>query len=263
MKGKKKNKKKPIIVSVIVTLILALGASFSWYLFSKSTHGDTKDLQIMTPYFLYLLNPDDKTSLQFAVGNIHPGETKQIVICVSNKRPEDSTEEAIDIARKSNFNYDLEFIYTENLKVKYDIYELEKNPYTSQDTIPEGGIAVEGIENAYWTKRAYEDTANPGTTFTSPLTVTSDVTEDRHESVFGPDTAGSGYADIINKGKYRLYQYDGNGKELALKYDNEYEYDYYLIEIGWQDGVNFSEYTKETDLLYVVVNAKQPKPIAD
>ena len=79
--------------------------------------------------------------------------------------------------------------------------------------------------------------------------------------LFGSDGTG-----IFNKGKYFLYQNDTNGNPLALEYKNsdgvsQYEYDYYLLEISWQDGVDFSKYTKETDLVYVVVNAKQPKPV--
>jgi len=60
-----------------------------------------------------------------------------------------------------------------------------------------------------------------------------------------------------------LYQEDGQAKPepLGLEYKNEeYEFDYYLIEVTWKDGITFNDYTKETDLLYVVVNAKQPLP---
>jgi hypothetical protein len=50
------------------------------------------------------------------------------------------------------------------------------------------------------------------------------------------------------------YHIDENGL-------GSYEYDYYLIEIKWQDINNFDDYKKETDLVYVVVNAKQPRPV--
>ena len=48
---------------------------------------------------------------------------------------------------------------------------------------------------------------------------------------------------------------------MHLTYKNsKYEYDYYLIEMSWKENANFSDNAKETDLLYVVVNAKQPEP---
>ena len=252
--SKKKKKKKPVIVAAVVTMLLAMVATFSWYLFNKDSHADTKDIKIMTPYFLYLMNPDDKTSLQFSVGNIHPGEVKQVVICVSNKKPDDVSDGSVDIARESKFNYDLEFVHTENLKVNYDIYELQKDSYTNKADIPSNGILVDGVDGVYWTKM--ETGGN-----TNPLTHTKDETTSRLNTVFPEGTDG-----VFNKGKYLLYQYDSNGVQMGLEYkddgtDKKYEFDYYLVEISWEKNVNFSEYTKETDLLYVIVNAKQPKPV--
>lgn len=252
--SKKKKKKKPVIIAAVVTMLLAMVATFSWYLFNKDSHADTKDIKIMTPYFLYLLNPDDKTSLQFSVGNIHPGEVKQVVICVSNKKPDDVSDGSVDIARESKFNYDLEFVHTENLKVNYDIYELQKDSYTDTADIPSSGILVDGVDGAYWTKMETDGNVNP-------LTPTKDETTSRLNTVFPEGTDG-----VFNKGKYLLYQYDSNGVQMGLEYkdngtDKKYEFDYYLVEISWEKNVNFSEYTKETDLLYVIVNAKQPKPI--
>lgn len=252
--SKKKKKKKPVIIAAVVTMLLAMVATFSWYLFNKDSHADTKDIKIMTPYFLYLLNPDDKTSLQFSVGNIHPGEVKQVVICVSNKKPDDVSDGSVDIARESKFNYDLEFVHTENLKVNYDIYELQKDSYTDTADIPSNGILVDGVDGVYWTKMETDGNVNP-------LTPTKDETTSRLNTVFPEGTDG-----VFNKGKYLLYQYDSNGVQMGLEYkddgtDKKYEFDYYLVEISWEKNVNFSEYTKETDLLYVIVNAKQPKPV--
>lgn len=252
--SKKKKKKKPVIIAAVVTMLLAMVATFSWYLFNKDSHADTKDIKIMTPYFLYLLNPDDKTSLQFSVGNIHPGEVKQVVICVSNKKPDDVSDGSVDIARESKFNYDLEFVHTENLKVNYDIYELQKDSYTDTADIPSNGILVDGVDGVYWTKMETDGNVNP-------LTPTKDETTSRLNTVFPEGTDG-----VFNKGKYLLYQYDSNSVQMGLEYkdngtDKKYEFDYYLVEISWEKNVNFSEYTKETDLLYVIVNAKQPKPV--
>lgn len=253
--GKRKYK-KPIIITMMIICILALAVTYSWYLYSRDNHADSKDVQIMTPYFLYLLNPDDKNSLQLSVGNIHPGEVKQVVFCVSNKKPDDVTDSSIDIARESKFNYDLEFIYTQNLLVNYDIYELQKSDYTDESDIPDDGIVVEGIDSVYWQKMKNDDE-----TTAKPLKFTKDETAARLNELFRDDTSG-----IFNKGKYLLYQKDTNGNPLGLEYKNingvhKYEYDYYLLEISWQEGVDFSKYTKETDLVYVVVNAKQPEPV--
>ncbi len=261
-------RKTPVIVSVIITIFIALSISFSWYLFTKDNHADTDGLEVMAPYFLYLLNPDDRTSLEFSVGNIHPGETKQVVICVSNKIPEG--EEGIDIARESMFNYDLEFIYTENLKVNYDVYELKKEFYTSLEDIPEDGILVEEISDSskvYWKKlSALQENPDPNDTKVYPLNITRDATDDRLSSVFPASDGGT--EGVFNTGKYILYQYDSQNVAMGLeyKYDDDgnaqYEFDYYLVEISWQADVTFNDYTKETDLVYVVVNAKQPEPIA-
>lgn len=258
---KRLGKKKLIYLAILVAGFLAYEFSFAWYRFSSDEHAETDSIEIMTPYFLYLMNSDDQTSLQFSVGNLHPGEVKQIVICVSNKRPVDVTDSSIDIARVSEFAYDLEFVYTENLAVNYDIYELDKSSYVDEAEIPEGGILVEDVNGFFWTKKKYADVTDPDnpTDITKKLVPDKDVTETRLESVFG--VSESGYDHIFNHGRYMLYQKDGNGEALGLKYDVDYEYDYYLIEITWKDGVNFSEYTKETDLLYVIVNAKQPKPL--
>lgn len=248
--------KKLIVISLIITVFLVFGTSFGWYLFTKDNHADRLDAEIMAPYFLYLLNPDDEYSLQFSVGNIHPGETKEIVICVSNKRPTDVSDNSIDIARESKFNYDLEFIYTENLPVNYKIYELNKHNMSDSGNYSEDSIVVEGVEDFYWNKNDARKNSD-GTP--KPLSITKNVTDERLSQVFGQEDISG----VVNKGNYLLYQEDGQAKPepLGLEYKNEeYEFDYYLIEVTWKDGISFNDYTKETDLLYVVVNAKQPLP---
>lgn len=254
--------KKPFFIVISMILFIAIGGSFAWYLLSGQKHkADTDELKIMSPYFLYLLNPDDSSSLQFSVGNIHPGEVKQVVICVSNQKPTDSVETVIDIAKDSDFNYDLEFIYTENLPLDYKVYELTKNSYDESDEVPDGSILIEDVDDFYWTKRLASDS--------STVTNLSDknVSEERWEAVFNVDTNGDGtidksdYSGVENKGQYLLFQTDAIGAELHLTYKNsKYEYDYYLIEMSWKENANFSDNAKETDLLYVVVNAKQPEP---
>lgn len=241
--------KKPFFIVILLIMFLLVGGTFAWYLvFGIKQQADTKDIPIMSPYFLYLLNPGKSESLQFSVGNIHPGEVKQVVICVSNKKPDDIIGEEIDIAKESDFKYDLEFIYTENLQLDYKVYELTKNDYNGSGTIPKGSILIENVNGCYWTKRSNGSsvTGLEGT----------NVREARWNSVFGND--GN---DVQNKGQYWLYQTDAIGGPLHLTYQNgQYDYDYYLIEMSWKEDAKFSDNAKETDLLYVVVNAKQPEP---
>ena len=255
---KKFNIEKKLFFMVILMILLsAVGGTFAWYLYGQRQEADTTDIKIMSPYFLYLLNPGDSKSLQFSVGNIHPGEVKQVVICVSNSRPEDVTGEVIDIAKESDFKYDLEFIYTENLPLDYKVYELTKKAYDPSEALPQEYIMIEDINNFYWIKRIGLD----------GITVTDlegrNVNSERWNYVFQNQEVDF-LRKIQNKGQYLLYQNDAIGTELHLTYQNgQYDYDYYLIEMSWKKNANFSENAKETDLLYVVVNAKQPEPMLE
>ena len=78
-----------IVLTVCITLFLALsGGTFAWYLREDAKRAQTEAAVVMAPYNLYLMKPNATDTLQFAVGNLHPGEVKQTVICVSNKRPD-------------------------------------------------------------------------------------------------------------------------------------------------------------------------------
>ena len=258
-------RKKPFFMVISIMLFLLVGGSFAWYLLSGQKHeADTNDLKIMSPYFLYLLNPGDNRSLQFSVGNIHPGEVKQVVICVSNQKPVGSDEIAIDIAKESDFKYDLEFIYTENLALDYKVYELSRTVIPDKDSgekIPKGSILIEGeiADGFYWTKKTVTNDSNE---IIEKSLIGKNVSRARWEAVFDTDSLNPD--KIQNKGTYILFQKDTNDHDLHLSYNYDstngaqYEYDYYLIEMSLKDGASFP--AKETDLLYVVVNAKQPEP---
>ncbi|MBQ4521470.1 MAG: hypothetical protein IJA10_00750 [Lachnospiraceae bacterium] len=260
-KRKKLNlRRKPFFMVISIILFLVMGSSFAWYLLSgQRQEADRRDIEIMTPYFLYLLNPGDKQSLQFSVGNIHPGEVKQVVICVSNQKPEDIVGENIDIAKESDFNYDLEFIYTENLALDYEVYELTQTEISEGEVAPDGSIVIEGVEGFYWSKKSSSDGLGENNSTIKSLTGVN-VSNERWNAVF--DTANEDILNgIQNKGQYLLFQKDATENELHLTYKNsKYEYDFYLIEMSWKENANFSDNAKETDLLYVVVNAKQPEP---
>lgn len=247
-------KRRALLLAVASLIGISLAAAgFAWYLYDKNNGAD-EDVEVMTPYFLYLKNAQDNDSLQFAVGNLHPGETKQVVICVTNQRPDNEQDNnTVEIARESLFYYDLEFAYTKNLAVDYNIYELEPGTRQGGGSLPTGAIVIEGVNDLYWTKKG------------SVLSDYRDVSSERHEDrdVFGTTAVGN----IWNAGEYLLYRSDTDRDALQLvyTYDEEtdtsnYEYDYYLVEIKWKPDIIFANYSKETDIVYVIVNAKQVMP---
>lgn len=268
-------KKKIVILSVCICLALVvMGGTVAWYSRQDAKRARTEGATVMAPYNLYLLNPDAKDLLEFAVGNLHPGEKKQTVICVSNKRPErpeDSEDpenpenpdddsnvesEMSALAKDSKFGYDLMLVYTENLAINYTIYPLERHDIAD---LPEGDVLDEddyimddSVVEYYWTKKLNEDEEE------SALEGEF-MTDDMRASV-GTDEPG-----IVNAGAYWISTDDTMELEYKVNENGEdkYEHDYYLIEIDWKKDINFESYRKETDMVYVVVNAKQPRPILE
>ncbi len=242
-----KIRKRVIWITLSVVLIMATGITFGWYTRQENIKATREEVEIMTPYFLYLLNPGTTDSLQYTIGNIHPAETKQTVICVSNKKPDDVKDDNIDIARVSDFSYELEFITTNNMDVNYEIYELEPHNLLKGESAPEGAITMPGEDDVYWTKK--------GTAL-----VGQNTSQERHLEVFGTASPSG----VINKGTYTLYSKDSTGRDLHLTYSGgKYDYDYYLIEVKWNDDTSFEKSLKETDINYVVVNAMQPEPVQE
>lgn len=239
-------KKKIVVLAVCILLCLGIaGGTLAWYVGEDSKRGQSEAAQVMAPYNLYLMNPNAKDTLEFAVGNLHPGETKQVVICVSNKRPQNyqgDGEGSGDIAKDSEFGYDLMLAHTENLAVDYQVYPLERHDMTK--SLPANAIIMEDdTKNLYyWTKSG------------RPLKG-DDISADMRKSVFGNTRTDS----IVNVGTY--WRTDDDNMKLAYHENTGYEYNYYLIEVKWQGISNFDDYKKETDLVYVVVNAKQPRPV--
>ena len=242
-----KIRKRVIILSLSLVLVIASGVTFAWYTRSENASATREGVEVMTPYFLYLLNPGSSDSLQYTIGNIHPAETKQTVICVSNKKPDDVQDDSIDIARVSDFTYELEFITTNNLEVNYEIYELTMHTLADGESAPADAITMPEVSGVYWTKKGN-------------ALVGTNTSDERHTSVFG--TANP--SGVVNSGTYTLYSKDSSGNALHLSYSGgQYDYDYYLVEIDWLDETSFEKSLKETDVNYVVVNAMQPKPVAE
>lgn len=248
-------KNKIIVLSVCILLCFAAaGGTFAWYKRAEAKRAMTEGAVVMAPYNLYLLNPDGRDALQFAVGNLHPGEVKQTVICVSNNRPKGSADEGTsmsDLAKDSAFGYDLMLVHTDNLAVNYKIYLLNTSDSSKYDIITEGKKEDGTVENHYWTKAA--DSLNGKDISETNI----DGTAGMRKKVFGDKNTDN----TVNVGTYWL----SNDDSMQLTYkasENRYQYDYYLIEITWKDDVfDFSAYKKETDMVYVVVNAKQPRPV--
>lgn len=245
MKGKRRktSKRKAIVLLVLCMALILILVSGAWYVINSSREVESIETDVMTPYFLYLLNPDDEQSLSLTVGNIHPGEVKQAVICVSNKNPDGTG--GLDIGKDSNFAYELEMAYTENLPVNYQVYQLKPDDSGTIFVTDEWGNAIKKFSKLY-----------------EEALVSKDVSESRQLEMYGVSRNG-----IVNLGKYDMYSKGGDNQALQLSTtitggSAKYEMDYYLIEISWKDGINFSDYTKETDLVYVIVKALQPKPVA-
>lgn len=240
------SRKKVVVLAVCVILCLAVGSTFAWYLREDAKRAQTEAATVMAPYNLYLLGPNAQDKLQFAVGNLHPGETKQTVVCVSNKKPRDDEDGDLDMAgqaKESVFGYDLMLVHTENLAVEYEVYPLERYEQNGNVLDEDAIIMDDDTKDTYYWKK------------TAASLQGSDISEDMRKRVFGAEEDTS---SIVNAGTYWLS--DDDTMELAYR-NGDYEYDYYLIEVKWQDITNFDDYKKETDLVYVVVNAKQPRPV--
>ncbi|MBR1391122.1 MAG: hypothetical protein IJ567_06745 [Lachnospiraceae bacterium] len=246
------DRRKPLILAILSVVLLALLGSFAWYVISSRRDIVSEDQDVMVPYFLYLKNATDENSLVFSVGNMHPGETKQVVICVTNEIPQDADADAFnyEIGRESRFAYEMQLAYTENLPINYTVYDLEETDI--------GDIRV-----------LYEDNGTPSVKSFRKLRASAAMTADDQTAASRADVFGvsTDLSDVVNKGKYESYTLGGadgteqlvlttsmNGSEVL------YEKDFYLIQISWKDGIDFSRYKKETDLVDVIVRALQPRP---
>lgn len=226
---KKRSKKLLIVIMVGVCLLLMIG--FAWYYYLSHRQVMSEQREVMPPYYLYLVDEKGTDQLQLTIGNLHPGETKQVVFGVSNKNPEGGSGDSYTISKNSKFNYELELAYTQNLPVTYKVYALTKAEGSGNDT-----------------KKAL-----------TAVSKSSELTNKNNNKMYG-DKVG----DTVNLGKYDLYnKTSGADFDLATKVENgvvTFDLDYYMIEITWKDDIRFSDYLKETDLVYVIVNAMQLEP---
>lgn len=221
---------KNLIVLVIMSLLLImLMISFAWYLYRSLTKIKSEDRDVMSPYYLYLLDEAGEDYFNLLVGNLHPGQRKQIIVCVSNEKPDDEGTQNYSIGKETSFNYELELAYTKNLPLNYRVYQVEDK---------------EG---------------------TNPVLLSADANSVSISAKNNEEMYGDELADTVNKGQYDVYtNHESTKFELSINLDDEgkpsFEKDYYMIELEWKEGIDFSDYLKETDLVYVIVNAMQLEP---
>lgn len=250
---------------VLVGLMLLIGFTFAWYTLQKR-EAETKAPNVMKPYYLNLSNPSETSALQLSVGSLLQGNTKQIVFCVN-------TEEAEQINKDTTtFAYDLELVHTDNLPLNYEIYELSKLESaegTEGDIIIAEDILMGDAENTtvettYWEKK----TSQNGTVSTLKGTDVSAVRHAQVGLIASADQESTAEA-IINKGTYISYgktETIDNGLELTVGgIDGAYTSQYFVLEISWKElngNDDYSNYDKETDMIYLLAKILQPEPEA-
>ncbi len=248
-----------IIWSAIAALFVATTSTYAWYTIKKR-EADSAPADVMKPYYLTLLNPSETEVLQLAVGNLFPGEVKQVVFCVSNK---DNEKTGLEMGL-TTFNYAIELIHTENLALEYSVYELNstnapgEGVITALDTyLTDGGN--EESRTTYWVKVG-------NNALSGEL-----VSDARHKEVGFTDASGNLLSKEnlpVNAGKYTAYNKDSEGKLLKLEAGTDaqgnpqFDSQYFVLEIDWEEGAEakFENYEKETDMIYLLVEAIQPKP---
>lgn len=253
-----KNKRLAFILGIIIILVIPIAVA--WFYYGKK-YTKTDSASIMTPYSLYLLEANQQDRLRLTVGNLHPGETKSIVVCVSSHDVGNNTT----APREGLFPYTLELAYTTNLPLNYTIYEIEKagDNATSGDYCSEYTTTVNETTTTtkYWFNRVKKGGSTVGSLDRD--TGKDDLSESNNKEMYGSNYTDN---DIVNWATYDTYsksKLTDSEFQLSLNdSDESKQYNYFAIEISWKDNISdFSLYTKETDLVYLVVRAGVPKPV--
>lgn len=242
---KKMKRRQTLILGIMLSVMLFLLVSYAWYYFRADKEVDSELADVMAPYYLYLLD-EEGDSLSLSIGSLHPGETKSVIIGVSNQPSEEGVDDYL-VGKDSKFEYQLALAYTQNLPINYKVYELkeieeERKEFTVQD--PQSQDLI------YLAKYVISKDENESLK----------LTENNNKEMYG-DVANT----VVNYVQYDLYPYDYENNSLQLEtkvneLSTSYGLDYYLIEMEWKDGIEFQDFIKETDLIYVIVDAVQPKP---
>ncbi|MDD6069478.1 MAG: hypothetical protein PUC12_01505 [Clostridiales bacterium] len=246
---RKKKIRKRLIAAAVVEVCILMMMSYAWYYYLSHRKVYSGERDVMSPYYLYLVEPNGTDALNLTVGNLHPGETKQIIVGVCNKEPGGEST-SYEIGKDSKFNYEFELAYTQNLPVNYIVYELTE---TQEDAA--GNITVEWSDGNQTIQKQFTKTA------LTPKGDSESISKKNNEEMYGEKVSTT-----VNQGKYDIYDKAANGNAFDLTTTVAtdgtvgFDLDYYMIEINWQDGINFSDYLKETDLVYVIVKAMQLEP---
>ena len=246
------------ILGIMLCVLGFSMVSFAWYYRKTNKEAETENREVMVPYYLYLLDDSESASFQLAVGHLHPSETKSVIVGVSNKAVGQSGV-VYPVGRNSEFAYKLELAYTPNLPMEYKIYELmETDAPTTEDS---SVIKIEN-ENGDAIRYLKPVTLNGEVNQLEISSDSDEITERYNKEMYGENAAPE---TVVNYIQYDVYENDAMGNFLSLSTKSEdsntdYDLDYYMIELKWQDGIVFDNYLKETDLVYVIVTALQPEP---
>lgn len=257
-----------VIMAIMMVLILVL-VTFTWYTLLKNRMVNSAERDVMTPYYLYLVDKNGTDSLNLTVGNLHPGETKQIIVGVTNKKPGNASGSNYTIAKDSSFQYELELAHTSNLPLDYHLYALNEIPESttasSGDNTTTDTIELSGMNG----KNENEKTTYRKITL-KPNANSESISDKNNKEMYGETEKKE---TTVNWGTYNIYdktsvpegQSSDTYFQLSAKVgenggETTFGLNYYLIELSWQEGITFADYLKETDLMYVIVNAKQLEP---
>lgn len=259
---RKTTKRLKMVLAIMTAVALLMSIGFAWY--SRVVkHAVTEPLRIMTPYTLYLLEGNASDTLRLTVGDLHPGETKQIVVCVSSCRPGEDA-----ISKAGVFPYSLELVYTENIQLQYHLYELSVSDQAAYNAAVDKSYFVTArfteksgdteVLNTYYFKK----------TVGKELQTDTDISGKNNLAMYAPEqTEESALTGIVNLGQYDIYskKSDENGATgdsftLSLS-EPEKQNNYFLIEITLDAGIDLDQFAKETDLIYLVAKAGVPKPV--
>ena len=249
------NKKisKKLVATAIVEVCILMMMSFAWYYYQSHRKVVSEEREVMAPYYLYLVDETGEDFFSLTVGNLHPGEVKQIILGVTNKKPNNDGGISYNVGKDSIFDYELELAYTQNLPLEYKVYELQKQETETNDSITIKGIDSEGNEKVIgiFNKTLLNQKAGA-----------NEISLKNNQEMYGSDNVES----TVNLGQYDIYDTGAGGTSLNLETkvnsggEVTFDLDYYLIELEWKDGIDFSDYLKETDLVYVIVKAMQLEP---
>lgn len=256
-----------VAMALVMVLVLAM-VTYAWYTLLQNRRVNSEERDVMTPYYLYLVDKNGTDSLNLTVGNLHPGETKWIVIGVTNQKPNGAGGSSYTIAKDSSFQYELELAYTQNLPLNYHLYALsEISGSTTEGS--SGNQTIDKIELSGMNGNGDDEKTTYNKISLTPNANSGDITVNNNKEMYGNDATS---VTTVNWGIYSIY--DKTSVPAEQKSDTDFQLsatvgengnvtfgmNYYLIELSWKDGIQFADYLKETDLMYVIVNAKQLEP---